>query len=141
MVVAGLPVPVADHPVRAAHMALDMMEALDNFGEDSGYNLKTRIGISTGAVVAGVIGKRKFFYDLWGDVVNTASRMESHGVPGRIQITETTRRGLGEAFLLEERGVVNVKGKGEMPTWFLNGRSRAMISMSPLPEFQKSNPR
>ena len=91
MVAAGLPVPVADHTARAAHMALDMNEAMDRFNEESSYKLKVRIGIDTGTAVAGIIGKRKFLYDLWGDVVNTASRMESHGVAGRIQITDATR--------------------------------------------------
>jgi len=138
MAVAGLPVPVADHAVRAAHMGLDMMEALGHFNDQNGYNLKVRIGIGTGAVVAGVIGKRKFFYDLWGDVVNTASRMESHGVPGRIQVTDSTRRRLGEPFLLEERGVIDVKGKGEVHTWFLNGRNRSITLMQPIPELQVS---
>lgn len=122
MVAAGLPVPVADHTARAANMALDMNEAMDRFNEESSYKLKVRIGIDTGTAVAGIIGKRKFLYDLWGDVVNTASRMESHGVAGRIQITDVTRERLGEPFLLEERGVINVKGKREMHTWFLNAR-------------------
>jgi adenylate cyclase len=122
MAAAGLPVPVADHTIRAAHMALDMIEAMDRFNEEGYYKLKLRIGIDTGAVVAGVIGKRKFSYDLWGDVVNTASRMESHGVPGRIQVTDSTRQRLRESFVLEERGVIDVKGKGEMHTWFLNDR-------------------
>jgi adenylate cyclase len=124
MAAAGLPVPVADHAIRAAHMALDMIEAMDRFNEHNGYKLKIRIGISTGEVVAGVIGKRKFLYDLWGDVVNTASRMESHGVAGRIQVSESTRRRLGEPFMLEKRGAIEVKGKGEMHTWFLNSRNR-----------------
>ncbi len=123
MAVAGLPLPVDDHPVRAAHMALDMMETMDRFNEHRGYQLTVRIGIGTGAVVAGVIGKHKFLYDLWGDVVNTASRMESHGVAGRIQVTEATRRRLGKPFLLEERGAIDVKGKGEMHTWFLISRN------------------
>ena len=122
MAAAGLPVPVADHAIRAAHMALDMIEAMDRFNEQSLYKLTVRIGISTGAVVAGVIGKRKFLYDLWGDVVNTASRMESHGVSGRIQVTDSTRRRLGHPFVLEKRGVIDVKGKGEIHTWFLNSR-------------------
>jgi len=122
MAVAGLPVPVADHAMRAAHMALDMIEAMDRFNEESLYKLNVRIGISTGPAVAGVIGKRKFFYDLWGDVVNTASRMESHGVSGRIQVTDSTRQRLSEPFMLEERGAIDVKGKGEMHTWFLNSR-------------------
>jgi adenylate cyclase len=123
MAAAGLPVPVADHPVRAAHMALDMIEVMDRFNEQSLYKLKVRIGISTGAVVAGVIGKRKFLYDLWGDAVNAASRMESHGVSGRIQVTDSTRQRLDKTFMLEERGAIEVKGKGEMHTWFLNGRN------------------
>ena len=123
MAAAGLPVPAADHAVRAAHMALDMIEAMDRFNEHSRYKLQVRIGINTGAVVAGVIGKRKFLYDLWGDAVNTASRMESHGVAGRIQVTDSTRQRLSEPFMLEKRGVIDVKGKGEMHTWFLNGRN------------------
>jgi class 3 adenylate cyclase len=121
MAVSGIPVPAADHVARTAHMALDMMDALDAYNKRSGHSLQMRIGINSGAVVAGVIGKRKFIYDLWGDTVNTASRMESHGVAGRIQITDTTRQRLGEPFIFEERGVIDVKGKGEMHTWFLNG--------------------
>jgi adenylate cyclase len=123
MAAAGLPVPVADHAIRAAHMAVDMIEAVDRFNEHRRYKLKVRIGIDTGAVVAGIIGKRKFFYDLWGDVVNTASRMESQGVAGRIQITDSTRQRLGGQFMLEKRGAIDVKGKGEMHTWFLNSRN------------------
>jgi len=101
---------------------LDMMDALDAFNKRNGYTLQMRIGINSGAVVAGVIGKRKFLYDLWGDVVNTASRMESDGVAGRIQVTDATRQRLGEPFMLEKRGVIDVKGKGEMHTGFLNSR-------------------
>ncbi|MHB1117363.1 adenylate/guanylate cyclase domain-containing protein [Sideroxydans sp.] len=122
MAAAGLPVPAQDHAIRAANMALDMMEAMEKFNQQHNYHLKVRIGISTGAVVAGVIGKRKFLYDLWGDVVNTASRMESHGVPGRIQVTDSTQRWLESMFALEARGPIEVKGKGEMNTWFLNKR-------------------
>jgi adenylate cyclase len=125
MAAAGLPVPVADHAARAAHMALDMLDALARFNERSGCNLQIRIGINSGPVVAGVIGKHKFIYDLWGAAVNTASRMESHGVAGRIQITEATRSRLGEPFVLEERGVVAVKDMGDLRTWFLIGRSGA----------------
>jgi len=123
MAAAGLPVPAVDHSVRVANMALDMLETIDRFNEHSPHKLNVRIGIDTGAVVAGVIGKRKFLYDLWGDVVNTASRMESHGLPGRIQITDSTRQRLNGSFVLEKRGAIQVKGKGEMDTWFLNGRS------------------
>jgi adenylate cyclase len=123
MAASGLPVPVADHAIRAAHMALDMIEEMDRFNEQSGYKLSMRIGINTGAVVAGVIGKSKFLYDLWGDVVNTASRMESHAEAGRIQVTEVTRQRLHEPFMFEKRGAIHIKGKGEMNTWFLNGRN------------------
>jgi adenylate cyclase len=123
MAAAGLPVPVDDHAVRAAHTALDMLDALARFNERSGCNFQMRIGINSGAVVAGVIGKRKFIYDLWGAAVNTASRMESHGVAGRVQISEATRARLGEPFLFEERGAIKVKDMGELRTWFLTGRS------------------
>ena len=123
MVAAGLPVPVADHAVRAAHMALDMIATMNRFNEQSPYKLHVRIGIDTGAAVAGVIGKRKFLYDLWGDVVNTASRMESHGLAGRIHVTDATRQRLDAPFVLEARGPIEVKGKGEMHTWFLNSRN------------------
>ena len=122
MAAAGMPVFVPDNAIRAAHMALDMIEALDRFNEENGYKLKVRIGINTGSIVAGVIGKRKFLYDLWGGAVNIASRMESHGVAGRIQISDATRQRLDEQFILEERGVIDVKGKGKMHTWFLNSR-------------------
>ncbi len=126
MAAAGLPVPTANHAERAAHMALDMLEVMERFNEQSHYQLDIRIGMSTGAAVAGVIGKRKFLYDLWGDVVNTASRMESHGVAGRIQITDSTRQQLGELFQLEKRGTIEVKGKGEMNTWFINSHNGSM---------------
>ena len=122
MAAAGLPIPVADHAIRAAYMALDMLDAIERFNQCSGRELKMRIGIDSGPVVAGIIGKHKFFYDLWGDVVNTASRMESHGVAGRIQVTDSVRQQLTELFLLEDRGVIEVKGKGRMRTWFLNSK-------------------
>jgi adenylate cyclase len=122
MAVAGIPASGANHVAQTAHMALDMIVALSAFNARNDYTLQMRIGINSGAVVAGVIGKRKFIYDLWGDAVNTASRMESHGVPGRIQVTDSSRQRLDESFVLEERGVVDVKGKGRMHTWFLNGR-------------------
>jgi len=128
MAAAGLPIAVPNHAERAANMALDMLEVMDRFNEISHHQLNLRIGISTGAAVAGVIGKRKFFYDVWGDVVNTASRMESHGVAGRIQMTDSTRRGLGKPFLVEKRGVIEVKGKGEMNTWFLNSRNVSLTA-------------
>jgi adenylate cyclase len=122
---AGLPVPAADHAVRAAYMALDMIESLARFNERHGYRLQLRIGINSGPVVAGVIGRRKFTYDLWGDAVNIASRMESEGVAGHVQITEATKRLLGEAFVLEDRGTIPAKGKGSVHTWFLVGATGA----------------
>jgi adenylate cyclase len=122
MAVAGVPVPAGDHAARAADMALDMVAALDRFNQRDGHKLQVRIGIATGAVVAGVIGKRMYLYDVWGDAVNTASRMESHGVAGRVQVAESTRRLLGEPFVLEERGALEVEGKGELKTWFVGGR-------------------
>jgi len=125
MAAAGLPEPVADHAVRAAQMALDTVDALTHFNQRRGFCLQMRIGIDSGPVVAGVIGKRKFIYDLWGAAVNTASRMESHGVAGRIQVTDATRRLLGELFLFEERGIIAAKGIGTLHTWFLTGRKEA----------------
>ena len=120
MAAAGLPVVVTDHADRAAKMSLDMLVAIQDFNASSQHPLNIRIGISSGAAVAGVIGKSKFVYDLWGDVVNTASRMESHGTAGRIQISDATRQALLQPFSLEHCGVIKVKGKCEMSTWFLN---------------------
>jgi adenylate cyclase len=100
-------------------MALEMRAAIAGRTVADGTTLALRIGIHTGPVVAGVIGKRKFIYDLWGDTVNLASRMESHGVEGGIQVTEATRRELGDAFRFEERGVT-VKGKGELRAYLLD---------------------
>jgi adenylate cyclase len=122
MAASGVPVPSVDHAVQAAHMSLDMIEALESFNERTASSLQVRIGIATGGVVAGVIGRRLFLYDVWGDAVNIASRMESHGVAGRVQVSESTRRRLGQPFLLEERGALEVEGAGELHTWFLAGR-------------------
>ncbi|MBN3820940.1 response regulator [Paraburkholderia sp. Se-20369] len=123
MAAAGLPVPVADHAARAAHMALDMIDAMARFNAQRRCNLQLRIGINSGEVVAGVIGKRKFIYDLWGKAVNLASRMESQGVAGRVQVTDATRERLGAAFVCEARGTIAAKGIGELNTWFLVGRN------------------
>lgn len=122
MVAAGVPVPRDDHAHAAADMALAMCEMVDRLQRDDGSSLQLRIGINSGPVVAGVIGRKRFIYDLWGDVVNTASRMESHGAPGRIQITASTHALLADAFECVPRGRVEVKGKGEVEAWFLLGR-------------------
>jgi class 3 adenylate cyclase len=122
MVVGGLPMVRPDHAEAIAEMALDMISEIVRFNAEFNEAFNIRIGINTGPVVAGVIGIKKFIYDLWGDAVNTASRMESHGVPGRIQVTEATYKRLQNQYVFEERGVISVKGKGEMMTYFLRGR-------------------
>ncbi|NET09304.1 MAG: HAMP domain-containing protein [Symploca sp. SIO2B6] len=119
MVAAGLPVPQTDHAERIAKMALAMREAIAQFQEQLGEAVQIRIGINTGHVVAGVIGTKKFIYDLWGDAVNVASRMESSGEPGRIQVTANTYERLKEKFEFEHRGAIAVKGKGQMTTYWL----------------------
>ncbi|NEQ99941.1 MAG: PAS domain-containing protein [Cyanothece sp. SIO2G6] len=119
MVVGGIPTARPDHAEAIADMALDMLQATQTFSQQCDYPLEIRIGINTGPVVAGVIGIKKFIYDLWGDAVNVASRMESLGIPGSIQITETTRQKLLNHYAITERGVIEVKGKGLMPTYLL----------------------
>lgn len=119
MAASGVPVPRPDHAQQLARMALEMCAYISSRPPRNGKHLDFRIGINSGPLIAGVIGKRKFVYDLWGDPVNTASRMESSGVPGKIQITRDTYELLKDEFVCEPRGAVAVKGKGEMETWFL----------------------
>jgi guanylate cyclase len=123
MVVGGAPTTRDDHAEAVARMALEMRDYIKNKRLPAGERLDLRIGIHSGPVVAGVIGTRKFSYDLWGDTVNTASRMESHGEPGKIQVSEATRALLDDKFTLSERGTIAIKGKGEMRTWFLEASS------------------
>ena len=135
MVVAGIPQPIADHAIALSHMALDMNEAISDYAKRTGSDLSIRIGIHSGSVVAGVIGEKKFIYDLWGDTVNTASRMESTGVPARIHVSEATYLLIRDEFELEQRIPIEVKGKGLMTTYLLVGpkpRDPARASTSKL---------
>jgi adenylate cyclase len=122
MVVGGLPITRPDHAEAIAEMALDMQEAIIDFSNTHDRDLSIRIGINSGPVVAGVIGIKKFIYDLWGDTVNTASRMESHGKPGSIHVTSTTYHQLQDKYVFESRGAIEVKGKGMMTTYLLKYR-------------------
>lgn len=119
MVVAGAPRPCHNHAHRLTRMALEMLAFIEGPENPARGKLQFRIGINSGPVVAGVIGKTKFHYDVWGDTVNVASRMESHGVPGKIQVTTGTRDLLGNEFKVSLRGDIEVKGKGKMETWFV----------------------
>ncbi|MEP0831246.1 transporter substrate-binding protein [Microcoleus sp. AS-A8] len=126
MVVGGLPTTRPDHAEAIAEMALDMQQKITRFKGLNGEPFRLRIGINTGPVIAGVIGTKKFTYDLWGDTVNVASRMESHGVAGCIQVTPTTYERLKDKYVFEERGVTHIKGKGDMITYWLMGRADHM---------------
>lgn len=122
MAVSGIPEETPDHAKRAALAVLDIKTEMESFKTSDGTEVHFRIGIECGQVVAGVIGNKKFIYDLWSDAVNTASRMESSGVAGKIQVTENFKNELethSGNWNFEERGNVNIKGKGEMKTYFL----------------------
>jgi len=122
MVVGGIPTARPDHAVAIADMALDMLQKTQEFSDQSEHHIQIRIGINTGPVVAGVIGIKRFIYDLWGDAVNVASRMESMGIAGGIQLTAVTYEKLREHYHVKTRGVIDVKGKGTMQTYFLLGK-------------------
>lgn len=124
MAAAGLPIPMHNHAEQAAHAAFDMLEVMEQINQENDYEFKIRIGMNSGSVVAGVIGVRKFLYDIWGEVVNTASRMESQGIPGRIQITDSTQKRLGKIFITEDMGYKDIAGKGTINTWFLINRHK-----------------
>jgi PAS domain S-box-containing protein len=122
MVVGGLPTPREDHASAIAAMALDMQVAIELFNQTSETSISIRIGIHSGPVIAGVIGIKKFIYDLWGDTVNIASRLESHGIAGQIQVSEATRDRVGTQYVFSERGEIDLKGRGSMRTFFLIGQ-------------------
>jgi PAS domain S-box-containing protein len=124
MVAAGIPTPRLDHAEAIAEMALDMLSAIKALNVELGTKFDLRIGINSGPVVAGVIGTKKFIYDLWGNSVNTASRMESHGIPGRIQVSIYTYQLLEDIYDFEDRGPIEIKGQGEMRTYLLCGRKQ-----------------
>ncbi|MCH7481179.1 MAG: adenylate/guanylate cyclase domain-containing protein [Chloroflexi bacterium] len=122
MVASGVPTTRTDHAQALAHMALDIILYCSTLPAQNETPIRFRIGINSGPLIAGVIGQKKFHYDVWGDTVNTASRMESHGVAGKIQMTAATRELLKDEFDCEKRGVLDIKGKGQMETWFLLSR-------------------
>ena len=122
MVVSGVPRPRPDHIEALACLALDMAEAVAGLRDPNGREVPLRMGLAAGPVVAGVVGARKFFYDVWGDAVNVASRMETTDVEGKIQVPQDVYERLSNTFVLEQRGEVDVKGKGVMTTWYLVGR-------------------
>jgi len=125
MAVGGVPLPRPDHAEAIAEMALDMQTAIAQLNLEQHEVFPIRIGINTGPVVAGVIGIKKFIYDLWGDTVNIASRMESEGLAGCIQVTTSTYQRLKDQYLFIERGEIPVKGRGVMQTYLLVGRKTA----------------
>jgi adenylate cyclase len=121
MVVSGVPAARSDHAAAVVRLGIEMLDAAGRMQDPNGRGVSIRIGIASGPVVAGVVGTRKFFYDVWGDAVNVASRMETTGVPGRIQISSETYTRVNDQFEFESRGPIDVKGKGRMTTWLLIG--------------------
>jgi guanylate cyclase len=122
MVASGVPVPNPDHAQAIGHLALDMIQGLKEVSARNGKHLEFRVGINSGPLVGGVIGQSKFHYDLYGDTVNIASRMESHGEVGKVQLTRATYELLKDDFECVARGRIPIKGGDEMETWFLAGR-------------------
>jgi class 3 adenylate cyclase len=133
MVCGGIPLARSNHAEAVCEMALRIRDCIDDLARNAGGDLRVRIGVHTGPVIAGVIGKKKFIYDVWGDTVNTASRMESHGVPGQIQVSEDTFELTKDIFEFESRGTITVKGKGEM-------RTHLLLRRRPLAEERQASP-
>ncbi len=127
MVVAGLPEERNDHAETAAAMGLAMLDTIAKLNTTQEFKVSVRIGICSGPVIAGVIGKRKFSYDLWGDCVNTAARMESHGIAGEIQVTQSTFQFLENKYSFDSRGMIEVKGKGLMKAYLLKADSKLQL--------------
>lgn len=123
MVAAGMPIARSDHAQVMADMALAMLTVTERLTADTGQKIEVRVGLASGTAIAGVIGTQKIFYDVWGDTVNTASRMESHGEEGRIQLTRETKDHLGADYNFEPRGEVEIKGKGLIETYWLIGKA------------------
>jgi class 3 adenylate cyclase len=140
MAVCGLPNPRADHAARMMEMARRMLATTEDYGKSVGTKMDLRIGVNSGPVVAGVIGASKFIYDLWGDTVNIASRMESHGLPGSIQVTRAVYEQLKDKYGFRERGPVEVKGKGLIETWLLDEASSPALGAASAPASAKSKP-
>ncbi|MBL4751926.1 MAG: adenylate/guanylate cyclase domain-containing protein [Amylibacter sp.] len=128
MVAGGMPDAQPDHAIRMAHMALDMMDETRKYAAETGETVELRIGVHTGPAVAGVIGTKKPLYDVWGDTVNTASRLETFGTNGKIQVTDRTKRLLEGGFRFEKRGKVTIKGKGTLDTWYLTAPRNQITS-------------
>ncbi len=123
MVVGGLPAPRDDHAEAMADMALGMQDEIASLNAERSTSFQMRVGMNSGPVVAGVIGLKKFIYDIWGDTVNIASRMESNGLAGSIHVSEECYQRLRTTYVFEDRGIIQVKGKGEMRTYFLKRRT------------------
>ncbi len=130
MVAAGVPEPLPDHLQRLARMSLDMQELMARIRSERALDLNIRIGLASGPVMAGIIGRQKFSYDVWGDAVNLAARLEALSVPGRIHICPRCKAGLDAEFEFESRGVMDIKGVGQQDTWFLVGARRASAESS-----------
>ena len=128
MATAGLPLPQADHVDRTVLAGLDMIDAVTDMRNELDCNIDVRIGVHSGPLVAGVIGSKKYSYDVWGDTVNVASRMESQGVVGRLQVSNHVRRLLGNRYDVEDRGAIDIKNHGTIRTWLVNGISKLSAS-------------
>jgi class 3 adenylate cyclase len=140
MAVTGLPYPQTDHAERVVRLGLAMIAETARYAEESGLPLQLRVGVHSGPVVAGVIGKRKLSYDLWGDTVNIASRLESHGVPGYVQVSDATWVLLGDAFTSRPRGAIELKGRGRMEAWVIDGERTAALPRASRPDRRRGSP-